>query len=298
MSKADNLNKLLNFIDELAKDPENEWFRAELVKRFSVMDCSKMSENLEDIRGVLQIRGRQSVDYNFINHNDLKNTLIIDNQRMENAALSLKELNEVERFYNFCVNAFYQIENLVNYYYYRFYNDINKLTDHLKEVTKNEQFPFIPTGKEKDISSIPMSTKLFCFGTEFLDVIQRSNLSVMREIRNAGSHRCQVIKKLKDKDDLIYKFLEFQSFHTVRELLKKIAKKIEEEFSPKVFETIGEITGKISDRVYIKLESGTTEGFQGNSKFKLSELVIGNKLRVTVKKELKNNKIIEVLEKL
>ncbi len=103
----------------------------------SVFTPSGIEDDVMAIREALEIRANKSVNYDFVNDQRLRDQLIIDNLRMENAALNLQE-SEEERFYVFCVNAFYQLENIVNYYFFITYPDFNNLQDVVEEYTKNE----------------------------------------------------------------------------------------------------------------------------------------------------------------
>ena len=100
---------------------QNKEFAEELVKMLDI-PMSKQSVSLPNgvtddvaaIREALEIRANKSISYDFVKEQRLRDQLIIDNLRMENAALDLKK-DEHERFYIFCINAFYQLENIINY---------------------------------------------------------------------------------------------------------------------------------------------------------------------------------------
>ena len=80
------------------------------------------------IRSALKICAEPSISYNFVQDQRVKDQLIIDNLRMENVLLDSK-LSEYDKYYAFCVNGLYQIENIINYYLYVKYPDINKLEE-------------------------------------------------------------------------------------------------------------------------------------------------------------------------
>lgn len=120
--------KLKSTIDKIVQlSKQNSEFDAELRKRLEITSSanvvsSRMSicDDVHAIRETLEIRANNSISYDFIlakGNQRLRDQLLIDNLRMENAALNLKE-KELERFYSFCANAFYQIENVVNFYFY------------------------------------------------------------------------------------------------------------------------------------------------------------------------------------
>ena len=129
--------KLKLTIDKIVQlSKQNPEFDAELRKRLEITSSanvvsSQMSicDDVHAIRETLEIRANNSISYDFIlakGNQRLRDQLLIDNLRMENAALNLKE-KELERFYSFCANAFYQIENVVNFYFYVMFPDIDNL---------------------------------------------------------------------------------------------------------------------------------------------------------------------------
>ena len=90
---------------------QNPEFNDELRKRLDLSIPANsfhgnIPENIIAIRSALEIRGNYSINYDFVEESRLKDQLLIDNLRMENASLNLKEREET-RFYVFCVNAFY-----------------------------------------------------------------------------------------------------------------------------------------------------------------------------------------------
>ena len=132
----EQLNKLLDFINELAQVKDNLWFVNELGKRYgSSFNVRSVVKDVKTIREALHIKGNPSLNYIYVNNDTLRDQLLIDNLRMENYALDLRMANETERFYYFCINAFYQIENLLNYYYHTVYQSINDLLTHIEDHT-------------------------------------------------------------------------------------------------------------------------------------------------------------------
>lgn len=218
-------------IEQFAKKPENEWLLAELERRFA--GNNHIYDDIKEIRAALQIRGKNSLSYSFISNTVLMNQLKVDNLRMENFALDLKTIDETERFYYFCVNAFYQIENLLNYYYFMTYQDFDDLLNQIETATKNSKYPYKRTGNEKNVADIPIAQKICAFCEVFFPSTSKNkdftfkNLSDLRLVRNEGLHRCDIIKK--DESEKLYNFFKYQNFNSIRILLKKVSSKIEEE---------------------------------------------------------------------
>lgn len=230
----EQLKKLLDFIDELAKDKDNAWFVVELREKFSIPAGNQsMINDIKSIREALHIKGDNSIHYSYISNISLRNQLLVDNLRMENNALDFQTIDETERFYYFCVNAFYQIENLLNYYFYMTYPDLGSLLNHIETYTKTSQYPFVRSGREQNVGDIVVEKKMYAFCDEFFPYTHENKdftykvLSELRHVRNEGLHRCDIIKR--DKNEKLYNFFKYQSFNSIRKVLKKVSAKIEEE---------------------------------------------------------------------
>ena len=204
----------------VALSKQNEEFNLEMRKLFgktvsasTVSDNQAISDDIAAIRAALEIRGNHSIDYGFIKEQRLKEQLFIDNRRMEKAALNLKE-KESDRFYTFCVNAFYQVENIVNYYFHKSYPEINDLLTAIENATKNDsdgkksfRFKRAKGEKseyvEKNVSDIDMFYKMNALCNIMFpnDKAIKSTLSNLRKVRNEGEHRCQIIWEEKNEEN-------------------------------------------------------------------------------------------------
>lgn len=237
--------KLKNAIDKIVRlSRENIEFGAELRRRLgadSVTD-SGVSDDVRVIREALGIRANNSISYDFIQgekNQRLRDQLVIDNLRMENAALNLQIEDENERFYVFCVNAFYQIENLVNYYFYSLYPEINSLLDVIEKATagdKNEKtkkdYCFQRTkGKKeyKTVGDIDIVYKLNAVcNILFPGDSVKITYSQLRKVRNEGAHRCMVIMAEHDESNALYTFFKYNTFNSIRIALIKMVNAIKE----------------------------------------------------------------------
>ena len=166
----------------------------------------------ELIRSHLEIRENVSIDYDFIKNDRVKKQLIRDNLKMENSRLDIQIKSDTERFYNFCVEAFYQIEELVNYFF---------ITKHPLDAvaylkTKNSQINAV----ESDFLKIEISKKLYVVESLFYygqvdangrTIRYESTINLIRDVRNEDSHRCNIIEQ--DNEQLVQKYID---------LLKKI----------------------------------------------------------------------------
>lgn len=204
-------------------------------------NVSSVIDDISEIRAALEIRGNHSIDYSFVNEQRLREQLFIDNLRMENAALNLKD-KEIDRFYVFCVNAFYQIENITNYYFHTLYPNINDLLSKIEIATRDDSdgeksYSFKRSqGKfvEKNVGDISMFYKLNALCNILFpgDIKTKSTLGSLRKVRNEGEHRCMVIWNNKDTNDSLYVFFAKMSSNDIRILLKKVIAAIKEGIQP------------------------------------------------------------------
>lgn len=212
---------------------QNPMFRQEMQKIFGApidiplpQVVSSIENNISAIRQALEIKAQNSISYDFVKEQRLRDQLYIDNLRMENAALNLKE-KEIDRFYIFCVNAFYQIENIVNYYFYVNFPDIEELLKTLERYTAQEKEKYRykrpnPIG-DITVADIPIFYKLnaICNILFFFDSSVKINLSNLRQIRNLGEHRCHILIEENDKRNRLHEFFQKKTFTDVRNLLRR-----------------------------------------------------------------------------
>lgn len=247
---------------------------------------STITEDISAIRSALEIRAKESLKYSFVRKQRLRDQLIIDNLRMENASLNLKE-PEADRFYVFCVNAFYQVENILNYFYYTSFPEIDALLKEIEDGTQNEKndFKFRRTGKEQNVGSIPVAHKLNAFFNTYLpeEGSLKWSIGTLRQVRNEGEHRCDIIRQEKDDNNNLYKFFKSKTFNYVRiDLIKfvnAIEHKLENPDKKEMLESI--IKSKLPSVCYVLL--------RGNS------VLLPNKLFAKVRHLNNNDEIILVV---
>lgn len=204
-------------------------------------DLVPIKIDTEAIRSHLSIRGNNSVDYTFITNKLVKQQLDKDNLRMENSRYEISEKTELERFYDFCANAFYQVEQLINYYYGVKYPEIETLLTHLESLqyTKKEGnvdlikncFKRNYKNPEKSIDEITIGSKLFAFRIEFFNVkndYTGTNIDNLRLVRNEGQHRCEVIKNDIKENKPLFLFFKNNNFNSVKLLIEKVKDKVKE----------------------------------------------------------------------
>lgn len=216
---------------------QNPEFYQEMQKLFGkTASASDVNMNLNifsdiaAIRSALEIRANASITYSFVQNPRLRDQLIIDNLRMENAALNLQD-PEADRFYVFCVNAFYQVENIINYFYHTVLPEVESLLKEIEDATQDEKndFRFRRTGKEQNVGSIPIAHKLNAFFNSYLpeEGSLKWSIGTLRQIRNEREHRCDIIRQEKDENNNLYKFFKSKTFNHVRIDLIKFVNAIE-----------------------------------------------------------------------
>ena len=251
---------------------QNEEFNQEMRKLFGkTVSASTGSmpnsvvEDISAIRSALEIRANVSISYDFVKEQRLRDQLIIDNLRMENAALNLKEPEE-DRFFTFCVNAFYQVENIVNYYYHLSYPNIEAILSEIEEATKLEKsdyYKFERSGKEQNVADIAVAHKINALCNTLLPNEKSLKMAIgtLRQVRNEGEHRCSIIQKEKDDNNNVYKFFKNNTFNSVRIYLKQfvyaVKKGIQE--PPKEEELVAKITSKLPSACYISVKDKPIE---------------------------------------
>lgn len=216
---------------------QNPEFYQEMQKLFGkTASASDVNMNLNifsdiaAIRSALKIRANASITYSFVQNPRLRDQLIIDNLRMENTALNL-QVPEADRFYVFCVNAFYQVENILNYFYHTVFPEVESLLKEIEDATQNEKndFRFRRTGKEQNVGSIPIAHKLNAFFNSYLpeEGSLKWSIGTLRQVRNERAHRCDIIRQEKDENNNLYKFFKSKTFNYVRIDLIKFVNAIE-----------------------------------------------------------------------
>lgn len=283
----DKIKKTIEKIKLLAN--QNPEFAKEMKALFGKSESSSdlpiltsVSSDVTAIRSALEIRATESLKYNFVKVPRLRDQLIIDNLRMENAALNLQE-KESDRFYIFCVNAFYQLENIINYYYHVMFPNVNDLLNEIEIATSRdpEEFQFKRKGNEKTVVDITVYYKITAIcNSLFSDNLQlKMTLNNLRKIRNEGEHRCQVIWERRDESNNLYQFLQTATFNSVRTALLKVVSTIEVVMQERVVE--GVIKTMLPSVCFV-LYDDKTEELPNKLFSKIRQLKVGDNIKLTL----------------
>lgn len=218
----DDLRQLLAFIDTLTKQPGNEGFIAGL-RALVYNGKTPERKDLEEIKAILKIRGTQSIDYSFVDHELTRNQLIMDNIRMEDSLLD-NSLSIEDKWYEFCSYAHLQVENLLNLYFNKFFGTPEKALSYINENSKQE---FRLNNNYKSIENIPISSKIYAFCNENLPYTPNlidytlSNIKLVREVRNEYFHRSTITNE--DSKSALKNAYTKSSFESIRRALISIS---------------------------------------------------------------------------
>ncbi len=214
---------------------ENQEFANEMRKIFVPDAETIMNDSARDIKAIrsaLRICAQPSIRYDFVQDQRVKDQLIIDNLRMENVLLDSK-LSEYDKYYAFCVNGLYQIENIVNYYLYVKYPEFDQLVRYLEVMTARRpndkvDYSFKLKDNVSSIQGIDLYSKINAVCREFYsDNLMVSVFSTWRKIRNQSEHRCNIISIPNDLNEDLQKFYQRNTYNKLREYLSKFVKDID-----------------------------------------------------------------------
>ena len=215
----EQVTMLLEVLATKLNAPKNSEIRASLRRMLDNAD-------LRELRDVMHLSGFKSVDYSFIKEDILRTQLEVDNLRMEDAACSTQIRNEEERFFIFCINAFYQIENITNYYFVKKFPNFPDLMKYMEEHSNfKHKENFKSEIVEKSVGDIDISCKIFALCGELFPSTEEQpdytykTINGLRFVRNEGFHRCQIDGK--EINERLEKFYKFNDFITIRETLRK-----------------------------------------------------------------------------
>ncbi len=182
------------------------------------------------------------ISFEQIDHEVVRQVLIRDNQKMEFIRLD-NNLEGEDKFISFCTSAFHQIENLLNFYYWRKFPDVNDFKHYMFDNNKNFRKEIRRKSKEKGIddsemldlmpytkiSDFKIYTLVYLFEKEYYynqKISYNHQITFLREVRNHGSHRSSMFPFNKQKKERLFKFLDERNYDKVRATIKDVLLKI------------------------------------------------------------------------
>ena len=239
----EHLEKLLQFLDSLMKEPGNEWFVEELskkiIKQHPIVESNIDNDSFNTLLSLQhsKIRRKARAYYKEIKDAKLRNQLVNDHAMM----IWYKSIYEVEKYF---VHVNYQIENMLNYYlahtdFYSkvqasptSYNKVISISTNYKIEIDVYSYAFknngTPISIEK-ISSLWAKLLYWAVNSENFDFLtnQAGNLNAIISIRNQTNHsyygrQNNAATYWKDQeDDMNYAFIGGIVKH-VRNTIKKL----------------------------------------------------------------------------
>ena len=178
----------------------------------------ELSEQMGD--RLIQLSGPEgqlpSLLYEHIEDDRVRNQLIADNMRMEGALRKvefLPDFHEEQAFRRFCTFAAFQVEEMLNYFYFnRYGDDITTLIREFKHLDVEVRTFGDDIRKTKSIDKIITFVKVKAYNKEFYGK-DLSFYNTLMNIRNMEEHRCSVL--LKSKQEL--PSIENYAIQTIRE---------------------------------------------------------------------------------
>lgn len=182
--------------------PINKWnydFREVLLGRLSFIKLVKGDIKLTDKLLLKYFFLFNQINYDHIRYSAVKNRLRKDNIKMEKL-LADRSVPTDDLFISFCTIAFHQIENLINYYYFRKFDVFENLLETLikENPSFKSRYKTVENAKKsfKQIKDLNINVLVYLYEKEFFfdkDLYYNQEITNLREIRNDESHRCQVI---------------------------------------------------------------------------------------------------------
>lgn len=190
--------KLFSTLDKIQRlCSQNAEFDKDLRKRLGMASSANVL-SLDDkrIRKIEKYLGldysvdtlKSSIDYSFIEMDDVRNQLISDNREMMRFRYGTR-YHEID-FDEFCRYALLQAEMLLNYYYDVVnHSDLGAIISHIKTYNTSAKIP----DDVKTLSSISFNVKLWAFKAEHkMEYSLFSMLDNIRMVRNELSHRSTI----------------------------------------------------------------------------------------------------------
>jgi hypothetical protein len=148
-----------------------------------------IQNEIVQLRETLNLKETPSIDYVRIKENKVRRQLVADNIRMEQA-----RFHEEQAFRRYCTFAFFQVEQLLTYYFHHKFNSIEDLKKDFKSLEIKEDY-FEKARKINDIKS-------FILVSAYINIFFTSKgnpkswgLDNLRDVRNLEEHRCAVALK-------------------------------------------------------------------------------------------------------
>jgi hypothetical protein len=225
--------KVANILERFVKLSNAQMQQPATIVEHSSEELKSIKSDTHHIRLAVNILGDCTIDYSWIANTRVQKQLIQDNMRMESSILS-QEVNESQRFYSFCAFAFYQIEELINFYYFSKYTLDDFKTYLISNNSTLTEYQKKTITDAETLSKIESQKKLYAFENQFFYGQKKTDgspkyyesvIDKIRKIRNEDVHRCSVIEH--DSDGILDKnnSVKMKSYQELTEEDKEVKKK-------------------------------------------------------------------------
>lgn len=187
----EKLKTTINKIVQLSK--QNLEFDTELRRALgigtsanSALSSDKRIEHIEKYLGLDYYVDNQKsiIDYSFIQEPEVRAQLISDNREMMRFRYGTRY--HAISFDEFCRYAHLQAEMLLNYFYDKKEDTLDKIIEHIKKYNPTAYI----SDKTNSLGGIAYNVKLWAFKAEFtMDYNTNTVLDYLRKVRNDSSHR-------------------------------------------------------------------------------------------------------------
>lgn len=208
--KKENLDRLLTLLPHLLKAEGNEWFKSEVKKivRESEVEVKEGKDTLH----VYSELGDQYlispalllIDYSDIPDKVVREKLNADCFEMARCRLGRGNHAHTPDFDEYCRHAHLQIEELINYYYQKKFDD--NIEEIKKDILSFNKFALGKIESTKELSWVSFIYKMWAVINKFgLGKDAKNIMPKLAKLRNDLSHRTSLTKK---KDEQIFEEYE------------------------------------------------------------------------------------------
>ncbi len=200
-NNRENLIKLLKFITEISNEPENEWFKRDLLQFLNESQINKI--NFKDggleakvnlIQEYLYLDIKSLIDYDEFDF-DSKDQLTRD--CIEMIRYHKETPNHKKNFDEFCRYAHLQLEEMLNYFFIKKFKTLTDIVNIIKSFNEN----YLPKVNPRKIEQIPFLTKIiafYSFAKPQYTYPTHATIVFLNDMRNEVSHRSSLTKKNND----------------------------------------------------------------------------------------------------
>lgn len=185
--RKEDLKKLLAFLGNIIREPENSWFVDEL---YSILPTKR-----DETKSLVKIEKYLGLDYNidkivplidfsFVKDDYTRECFNADYREMLRCLFGTR--SHKPEFSEYCRYAMLLIERAINYFYTC--HDFEIVKSEMMGIEKDQPKIQKSIAEAKDLSEITLAIKLYCFCSKYNIWIVNSFFKSVRNVRNQQSH--------------------------------------------------------------------------------------------------------------